>query len=257
MRIAEITKDEYLKLDRERVVPVVVLGSIEQHGPHLPMGADFMQCDAIVARAEAALPDLMLITPPLWIGNSVNHLGFGAALYLDPTRYVTLLVDIGKCFLERGFRHLLYMNGHGANIGPITTALHQLEFDYIRQRDDLQIAAASWWSLEPEVISEVRESPDGAAGHACEIETSIMLATNPRLVHMDRVVEGAHSHPHPEWASYDFSGRQRVGFVEMFHRGAPDGIAGIPRLATTAKGERMVDRMSSRLAEFVREFSIW
>jgi creatinine amidohydrolase len=257
MRIAEISKDEYLALDRERVVPVIPLGSTEQHGPHLPMGTDSLQCEAIVARGEAALPDLMLVTPVLWIGNSVNHLGFDAALYLDPTRYVTLLVDIGKCFLERGFRHLLYVNGHGANAGPLLTALHQLEHDYIRRRDDLQIAAATWWSLEPEVISEVRESPEGAAGHACEIETSVMLATNPHLVRMERAVEGARNHPHPDWGSYDFSGRNRVNFVEMFHRGAPDGIAGLPALATAGKGEEIVARVSGRLVEFVRQFSLW
>ena len=257
MRIAEITKDEYLGLDRQRVVPVIPLGSTEQHGPHLPMGSDSLQCGAIVDRAEVALPELMLVTPVLWIGNSVNHLGFDAALYLDPTHYVTLLVDIGKSFIERGFRHLLYFNGHGANSGPIVTALHQLEHDYIKRRDDLQIAAASWWSLEPEVIAEVRDSPEGAAGHACEIETSVMLATNPGLVHMDRAIEGARSHPHPDWGSYDFAGRNRVAFVEMFHRGAPDGIAGLPTLATAAKGETIVGRVAERLVRFISEFSSW
>lgn len=257
MLIAEITKDEYLALDRERVVPIIPLGSIEQHGAHLPMGTDSQQCEAIVARAAADEPDLMLVTPVLWIGNSVNHAGFGAALYLDPTRYATLLADIGKTFIENGFRHLLFFNGHGANQGPLVTALHQLEYEYIRTRDDLQIASTSWWSLVPEIITEVRDSPAGAAGHACEIETSLMLATHPDLVHMDRVVEGALDHPHPEWASYDFTGRNRVGFVEMFHRGAPDGIAGLPGLGTSEKGTILVERVATELTRFVREFSSW
>lgn len=257
MRIAEITKDEYLGLDLDRVVPVIPLGSIEQHGPHLPMGTDTQQCESIVSRAEEQEPALMLVTPVLWIGNSVNHLGFDAALYLDPTRYVTLLVDIGTCFLERGFRHLLYVNGHGGNTGPLLTALHQLEHDYIRRRDDLQIAGASWWSLDPSIIAEVRESPPGAAGHACEIETSVMLATHAHLVRADRVVDGVRSHPHPEWASYDFTGVNRAYFVEMFHNGAPEGIAGLPTLATADKGERIVAGVSDKLVEFVRSFSSW
>ncbi len=257
MRIAQITKDEYLALDRERVVPIVPLGSIEQHGPHLPMGTDSQQCEAIVARAEESLPELTLVTPVLWIGNSVNHLGFGAALYLDPTRYVTLLVDIGRCFIDAGFRHLLYLNGHGANVGPLLTALHQLEYDYIRSRDDLQIAGASWWSLDPEAITEIRESPEGAAGHACEIETSVMLAAHPDLVRRERIVEGARSHPHPEWGSYDFTGVNRAYFVEMFHRGAPDGVAGLPELASAAKGEQILNRISAKLVELIADFSSW
>lgn len=256
MRIASLTKDEYLGLDRDRVVAIVPLGSIEQHGPHLPMGTDTFQCEAIVDRAERLEPDLMLVTPTLWIGNSVNHLGFGAALYLDPTRYVSVLFDIGRSFLEAGFRHLLFVNGHGANAGPLLTALHQLELKYVRTRDDVQIAGTSWWVLAPEVIQEVRESPPGEVGHACEIETSLMLAAEPALVHEDRYPEGV-SHPHPEWASYDLVDGSRVALVEMFHRHAPDGTMGHPALATAGKGERLLDGIARRLCEFVREFSTW
>jgi creatinine amidohydrolase len=257
MKIAHITKDEYLALDRDRVVPIVPLGSIEQHGPHLPMGTDSLQCEAIAARAEELEPELTLVTPVLWIGNSVNHLGYRAALFIDPTRYVTVLVDIGKSFLEQGFRHLLFLNGHGANIGPLLTALHQLELEYVTKRDDVQIAGTSWWSLAPEAIAEVRDSPDDAAGHACEIETSLMLASRPELVHQELAVEGARHHPHPEWGSYDFGGSSRVMFVEMFHRAAPAGIAGLPQLATAEKGAEMIDRIAARLAEFVQDFSSW
>jgi creatinine amidohydrolase len=221
------------------------------------MGTDTYQCEAIANRAETAASDLMLLTPTLWVGNSVNHLGFEAAVYLDPTRYVSVLVDLAKSFIGQGFRHFLFLNGHGANTGPLLTALHQLEADYIRERDDLQIAAAAWWSLGLDVLMDVRESPVGAAGHACEIETSLMLATHGSLVRTDRYVEGAHDHPHPDWASYDFNGSSRVLLVEMFHRGAPDGVAGLPSLATADKGQEMVDRISTRLVEFVRDFSTW
>lgn len=257
MKVANITKDEYLALDRSTIVAVVPLGSIEQHGSHLPMGTDTLQCEAIVGRAEETEPDLMLVTPVLWVGNSVNHLGFRAALFLDPTRYVSVLVDIGKSFLDQGFRHLLFLNGHGGNVGPLLTALHQLELEYIRTRDDLQIAGVTWWSLAPEVLIDVRNSPIGAAGHACEIETSMILAAQPALVHTDRYVEGARNHPHPEWASYDFNGVNRVSLVEMFHRGAPDGVAGLPALATAQKGEQLIERIAERLVEFVRDFSTW
>src|SRR5262249_54412587 len=157
-----------------------------------------------------------------------NHLGFGAALYLDPTRYVTFLTDIGRCFLEAGFRHLFYLNGHGGNVGPLVTALNELEYEYVTRRDDVQIAGASWWTLDLDVIREVRDSPLGAAGHACEIETSVMLAAHPQLVRQELVKDGARDHPHPEWGTYDFIGTSRALFVEMFHRGAPTGVAGLP-----------------------------
>ena len=256
MRIADLTKDEYLSLDRKRVVPTVPLGSIEQHGPHLPMGTDTFQCEAIVTRAETLVAAVMLVTPPLWVGNSVNHLGLGAALTLDPTRYVSVLADLGRSFLDGGFKHLLFVNGHGANSGPLQTALHQLEYEFTRQRDDVQIAATSWWVLAPDLIEEVRESPRGEVGHACEIETSLMLAAQPALVHEDRYVRGI-AHPHPDWASYDLVDAGRVTLVEMFHRHAPAGTIGRPDLATREKGERLVDGIARRLADFVREFSTW
>lgn len=257
MRIMEMTKDEYLALDRDTVVPVVPLGSVEQHGPHLPMGTDSYQVEAIAQRMERRLEDVALLNPVLWIGNSVNHLGYGACIYVEPVRYAQLLTDIGRCFLDSGFRHLFFLNGHGANVGPLTTALHQLEHDYIRLRDDLQIAAASWWALAESSIEKVRESPEGAAGHACEIETSVMLSARPSLVRTDRFVEGPAHHPHPEWASYDFNGRNPVTFVEMFHRDAPDGVVGRPDLGSPAKGETIVDECVERLAEFLQAFSEW
>lgn len=257
MRMMDITKDEYLALDRERVVPVVPLGSIEQHGPHLPMGTDTYQCEHIAGRAEAEEPDLMLLTPTLWIGNSVNHLGFGAALYLDPTRYVTVLVDVARCFIESGFKHLIFLNGHGANAGPLMTAMHQIEHDYIRAQDELQIAGVAWWSLGLEVLEEVRDSPIGAAGHACEVETSLMMHAHPELVRRELIVDGAEDHPHPAWASYDFNGSSQVSLVEMFHRGAPNGIAGKPTLASPEKGDQIAEPISRRLVQFVREFAHW
>ena len=257
MKIANITKDEYLALDRGKVVPVIPLGSIEQHGPHLPMGTDTYQCEAIAGRAEEMEPDLMLVTPVLWVGNSVNHLGFRAALVLDPTRYVSVLVDIGRSFIGQGFRRLLFLNGHGANVGPLVTALHQLEFDYVGTRDDLQIVGISWWSLAPDVLTEVRDSPVGAGGHADEIETSLMLVAQPALVHTDRYIEGARHHPHPEWASYDFNAPSPILQVEMFHRGAPDGVIGLPALATVQKGEELIERIAQRLVQFIRDFVTW
>jgi creatinine amidohydrolase len=257
MRFDELTKDDYLGLDRDRVVPVLPLGSLEQHGPHLPMGTDTFQVSAIVARAESLVPDTMIVAPPLWVGNSVNHLGFRAAVTLDPTRYVTLLADLGRCLLDQGFRHLLFVNGHGANVAPLVTALHQLESEQVGRREDVQIAGATWWALEPEAIEAVRESPPDAAGHACEIETSLMLHVRPELVRRERIEDGARGHPHPDWGSYDFTGTSRVAFVEMFHRAAPNGVAGLPTLATAAKGAILLERVSDRLAAFVCDFSRW
>ena len=252
-----MTKDEYLALDRDKVVPILPLGSVEQHGPHLPMGTDSYQVEEIAQRVEARLGNTTLLNPVLWVGNSVNHLGYGACLYIEPARYAQLLADLGRCFLESGFRHLFFLNGHGANVGPLMTALHQLEYDYVRRRDDVQIAGANWWSLGADAIGQVRESPVGAAGHACEIETSVMLAARGALVHRDRIVQGPAHHPHPEWASYDFTGDNAVMFVEMFHRGAPQGVVGRPDLATPAKGAAILEGCVERVVEFLQAFSEW
>jgi creatinine amidohydrolase len=257
MKLLELTKDEYLALDRDRVVPTIGLGATEQHGPHLPLGTDTFQIEAIVSSAEGLEPDLLLASPILSIGNSVNHLGFGAALTIQPIRYAEVLVDIGRCFLEQGFRHLLYVNGHGGNTGPLLTALHQLEYEYIGKRDDLQIAGTSWWSLAPEVLAEVRESPMGSVGHGCEVETSIVLSTRPDLVHRNRFVAGLVEHPHPEWSSYDLGESSRVSFAEFFHRDAPHGTIGLPGLASKEKGERLVAGVARTLAAFVRAFGAW
>jgi creatinine amidohydrolase/Fe(II)-dependent formamide hydrolase-like protein len=76
-------------------------------------------------------------------------------------------------------------------------------------------------------------------------------------VHIDRYVEGAQGHPHPEWASYDFNGQNRVALVEMFHRGAPRGIVGLPSLASAEKGQQLLERTAEKIVQFVRDFSTW
>ena len=81
---------------------------------------------------------------------------------------------------------------------------------------------------------DVRDSPFDAAGHACEIETSVMLASRPELVHQERAVEGARHHPHPEWGSYDFGGSSRVDV----RRDVPPRRARRDRRATAARDGR-------------------
>jgi creatinine amidohydrolase len=120
----------------------------------------------------------------------------------------------------------------------------------------VHIAAANWWSIAPEVLESVRDSPLGAAGHACEIETSLMLAITPSLVQQRRGATVEH-HPHPEWAGYDFNYPSRVMLVEMIHVAAPDGVIGLPELATAAKGQRLLEDVVQRTSEFIREFSTW
>jgi creatinine amidohydrolase/Fe(II)-dependent formamide hydrolase-like protein len=140
--------------------------------------------------------------PVLWIGNSVNHLGYRAALFIDLTRYVTVLVDIGKSFLSRASA-TLFLNGHG-RISPLLTALHQLELEYVTRRDDVQIAGTSWGARAGGDRRGAR-LPDDAAGHACEIETSLMLSSRPELVHQNSRSRGQDTTRIPNGAAHDLA----------------------------------------------------
>src|SRR5579871_3298673 len=87
----------------EKVV-VLPLGSLEQHGHHLPLLTDSMIGAEIARRAEAELGDTALFLPMLWVGASDHHRAFSGTVSVSNAVYVDLLVDMLESLIAAGFR---------------------------------------------------------------------------------------------------------------------------------------------------------
>jgi len=237
-------------LDKD--LPVVVpLGSIEQHGRHLPLIVDTAQVTAIAERAEASLGDSALFLPTLWLGCSEHHMDFPGTVSVSPTLYAQMIQGVARSILHAGFWRILFLNGHGGNETPGAQALTQLVAD-----DDTADAAylvfSSWWQLGRDAIAPARHGlTTPGVSHACEYEASLMLALRPELVAMKEVREAPPVHS-GTW--YD-SGKVRI--FRRFHRITAAGSLGKPSAATAEKGRSMLDALTADVVSFVREFATW
>ncbi len=118
MRWEEMTSPQLAELDRDRTVLVLPLGSVEQHGRHMPVGTDTMLAQE-VALAAAAKAGETVVLPPPWYGFSAHHMRFAGSITLGADTLMRVAEDIVGSVVQHGFRRILIVNGHGGNGGVI------------------------------------------------------------------------------------------------------------------------------------------
>lgn len=233
---------------------IAPLAALEQHGRHLPFITDTLIVDAIGRRIEAAAPDRIVLAPVQWLGHSPHHAHFGCvSLNLRP--YMDMLRGMCRSLVDMGARRIFLLNGHGGNDAPAKAALCELKNEY-RDRRDVQIAYAPYWSLAGEAMSKIRTSPLGGVGHACEMETSIVMAIRPDLVDMSQAAdEGAFAKT--GYHCLDMLRPQPYYMVRNFHELAASGTLGMPSHASPEKGRQFLDAISDAVLKFVLDFASW
>ena len=233
---------------RGDALAVLPIGSLEQHGPHLPVITDTASASAAAIRAARLVADEMpvLVLPGLWTGMSEHHLPFGGTISLNFTELRGVLSGVVRSLRAIGFARLLIVNGHGGNIDPLAVAARELAHDY-----GLPVIACTPWFLTRDRVAEIAETKETPA-HACEGETSVMLAVAPELVRADRFDEAVRQRPEPV-PKYDGFSR----FWSFSERAPVTGVRGDPRSATAAKGERFLDIQAEALAAAMRDKPMW
>jgi creatinine amidohydrolase len=240
---------------QNRDTPVVIpLGSCEQHGHHLPVFVDTIQVQAVAEQVEKAMRDRILMLPAIWIGSSHHHIDYPGTISLPPELYTSLIKHIVLSVLRAGFKRLFFLNGHGGNEIPVGQALAALvaESDHA---DDAYLAVASWWAVGRDALEsgKVGLTTPGIS-HACEVETSMMLAIRPDLVDMSKATE-----PGPvlssKWFNFEYGGK--VGVYRRYHRLSPSGNMGASKAATSEKGDAMLAGVVADVVRFLDEFARW
>ncbi len=231
---------------------VAPLGATEQHGLHLPLATDAIIVSEIARRVEARMPDQIVLAPVQWLGHSPHHAHFGClSLNLGP--YMEMIQGLCRSMEAMGARKIFLFNGHGGNDAPCRAALSELK----RQLPHLQVALASYWTLAGEAFSRIRTSPPGGMGHACEMETSILLALRPGLVKLDEAVDDGTFQESNRYRVLDMLRPQPYFMVRDFHELSESGTLGMPSHATTEKGEQFLAAAADAVAQFLGEFAGW
>jgi creatinine amidohydrolase len=243
----EITRVEAARraADALAVLPV---GATEQHGPHLPLGTDFLIVEHVTrAAAREARSDIdVLVAPTFQTGSSHHHLPFGGTISLSTERYYGALRDMTESLLQSGFRRIFIVNGHGGNHELIELVVRDLAL-----RHACNLAAASYWDLAREPLAE-RASDLGERfpGHAGAFETSLILTLHPELVDDPLPHRSAEELARTTIPPTPFRA-ERHGFWQSI-----DGYTDSPDQASAERGQRLLEvivpAVAAELVRFAR-----
>jgi creatinine amidohydrolase len=230
---------EYLKKETVILLPV---GSLEQHGPHLPLATDSINVTFLATKAAEA--SRVLVAPTIRPGVSYNHMKFPGTMTLRPETMVELISDMVNSLVSHGFRKIILLNGHGGNNAAIEVAAIKLK----EQHPKVVIGVLHAWLLQKEG-GKVLECP--IQYHADEGETSEVLVSAKELVRMDRAVKEI---PHSRSGLFSFQISEVFNQTTFYglpktHTVTQSGTFGDATLATEEKGRVLFDEEVSNLIQ--------
>src|SRR5687767_6283215 len=232
MRWEELSVAEIETLNRQDTVMLLPIGSIEQHGRHLPLGTDTMLAAAVSLEAAGQMPPRVVVLPPPWYGFSQHHMRFPGTITLRPETMVALVEDIARSIVAHGFRRLVLVNGHGGNVGLIDVLSAKLGHEFYGRA---RVAGLTYFQLARDDIARLRLSSLGGMGHACEFETAMMQHVRPDLVVMERARVN-YPNTGSAYVSTDLVAGSRVRTYYDFGDLSESGTLGDPSLASPEAG---------------------
>jgi creatinine amidohydrolase len=233
----------------ENRVVVLPVGTIEQHGPHLPLSTDCITSREISRCVVEKIPDEAILMPQVYYSFNYHHLDFPGTIDVEGQTIINYVTDIGKSVAHHGFRRILIVNGHGSNVPFLDIAARN-----ITNQTESVAALACWWSLADPAVHDIRESEfPGGLAHGCELETSVILHFRPDLVQME-LAERDISYPASKYFYWDLERPSKIFFQEFFSRNSRTGTQGDPTFASVEKGRIVVECVVENMVELIREF---
>lgn len=222
--------------DTERAKVVLIpIGHTEQHGYHLPLSTDTLIVDAIVRGTANAIPDQATFLPVMPYGVSTHRSSFAGTLNAGGRAFEDFWLSVIDTLATRGFELIYLISGHGGNSSFINNVVK-----YAGERHPRIFCATTWLYLSgPQGIASLkkyRQSDMGGMGHACELETSLILHLQPTLVHMDRVVDETKFISTPNYYMDWVEGGALIANPPWYDD-SQTGAYGAGSLATTEKGK--------------------
>ncbi len=239
---------EVRDLAQRDAVVILPIGSIEQHGPHLPTMTDTRLGQEVAVRAARAALTPTLVVPVVWSGLSEHHMPFGGTLTLSHDTFRAVLRDLVGAICRNGFRRILISNSHGGNIG----AMHQF-CDEISVDCPATLVATTYPTEAASEIAAILEDQPGVM-HAGEAETAMMMACAGDLVdasELDKIAQMSGEGP-----AFLKAGKASYRWRPFAHITA-NGLAGNPARATAKKGEALFDVSVSAIAALIDDAATW
>jgi creatinine amidohydrolase len=229
--IYRMTHGEFCDVINNVKRAIIPVGSIEQHGEHLPVSTDSLIAENIARLVAEQIP--CFVVPPISFGVSYEH----RPMFNISIRNASLsriICDICCSLVENGIKNIVLINGHHGNVGALQYIAQNL---YGKIPNDISIHSINYWHLMQSEFD-----------HAGDIETSLVLAIAPELVRMDKAE-----------ANYNNLSKSKVAYASMtnnpnsFPKITGNGVWGDPRNATADKGHQLLDEIVRNLVQTIHE----
>jgi creatinine amidohydrolase len=247
----DLTTQDFAGLDPERVVAILPVGAIEQHGPHLPVRVDAAINAGIVARAVEMMPAECpaLVLPMLPVGKSDEHLAFPGTLTLSHATLARTWFELGESVHRAGIRKILFFNSHGGQPQLLDIVCRDL-----RVKLGMFAVSAMWPRLiDMDELFDAAENRHGI--HGGQVETSVMLHLHPDLVEMDRAENFVSLSVQLESESGMLGPEGAASFGWQTQDLHTKGACGDATKATAELGKLTVERAAARLVALIDEIS--
>jgi creatinine amidohydrolase len=230
-------------------VVVIPIGTTEQHGYHLPLMVDSLCATAVSQEAvERAFPSAMLL-PCVCYAFNENQMDFPGTISVDTHVIIDYMACVGLSLARHGFRHILFVNGHGSNTPFLDAAARR-----VVNESEALCAVVTWWNLlTPEDLKWRESKFPGGMGHACELETSMLLHLRPDLVDMSKAVDEI-APPMSDHFVFDLTSGGPVSLADHSSRHSAIGVLGQPTLASAEKGAAALQAAAQGLVSVIEEF---
>ena len=240
--IEEMTPQEIVEALKEIDTVIVPLGTVEQHGPHLPVGTDVFI--PITVAKRVAEKTRVLVAPPIYYGNSLSMADMKGVFTITPDSLAVLLLDLCRSFVKQGFKKIIFLNGHGGNKQVLSFIGQQA-----RMETGALIVRIDWWDIVAEEMPKICET---AVVHADEGETSMMLACRPELVDMKKATKDDTSAKLTD----ALTGGQPKNLPQVFvpfTKWSKTGLIGDATKASKAKGDKIMKAVVDNIVSFLRK----
>jgi creatinine amidohydrolase len=216
-----------IKSKKRRVI--IPLGSIEQHGPHLPVTTDILIAEYIANQISKKIPAFVI--PGIPYGVSYEHESF-FNISISSDLLSELLTQVCISLAENGFRSIIILNGHHGNMGVVQYVPQKVA----SKNPKLNVFSINYWNL-------IEREFD----HAGFVETSLMLSINPKLVQMNKAKPG-------------YSDKKRLHATYSTFLNNPssfkitkNGVWGDPTKANSSDGRKIMSTAIKNIIRSIKE----
>lgn len=241
---------DFDKIDLSNAIAIMPTGSIEQHGPHLPLCVDAKITEGILKKVMEMTPNELdvLVLPVLPIGKANEHEDYKGTLSLATNTIINYWMDIANSVVRTGLKKILILNGHGGQ-----TNITQIVARELRVMNDVLVVPINWWSLRPkEHLYTENEYFYGVHGGA--EETSVMLHLSRDLVDENEICDFTPK-AYDSLKEFPLLHMAGVNYAWKAKDLNESGACGNASLSSSEDGVKIVDECSSMIIELLREMS--